>query len=144
MWNSTSACVMIATMTTPSTVAATLTWPPASTAPPITGAAKDRISQSSPIVGWPICRRATRQMPASAASRPGDRMGRDDRAAHRDAGQLGRMRIAADGQDEAPERQAVEQVPDQRRRRSTVGTTSQGSGPSTVVLPKAFTLSGTP
>ena len=49
----TSAWVMIATMTTPNSVPNTLTWPPASAAPPMTGAAKERISQSSPIEGWP-------------------------------------------------------------------------------------------
>ena len=43
--------VMIATMATPRKVPATLTLPPVRIAPPMTGAAKDNISQSSPMVG---------------------------------------------------------------------------------------------
>ena len=68
MPSSTSALLIKVTMTTPRQVPITETWPPASTAPPITGAAKERISQSSPMVGWPSCRRATASMPAMAAS----------------------------------------------------------------------------
>ena len=47
----TSAWVMIATITTPKKVPKTLTWPPLSAAPPMTGAANERINQSSPIEG---------------------------------------------------------------------------------------------
>ena len=141
MPNSTSAWVMIAMMTTPKKVPTTLTWPPGSTAPPITGAAKEEISQSSPMVGWPICSRATSIMPAMAASRPEMACAQMMVLRDRDAGEFGRMRVAADGEDvpadahAASSRYHMATADDQR------GHEQPGIGPNSVVLPKAFTLS---
>ena len=91
MWKITSACVMIATITTPNNVPKTLTCPPLSAAPPMTGAAKERISQSSPIEGWPSCSRATSMMPGERRQQAGNRMRPDCRARDRDAGEFGRV-----------------------------------------------------
>ena len=97
---------MMAMMTTPKKVPATLTWPPASTAPPMTGAAKDEISQSSPIVGWPICSRATSIIPAMAASKAESMACAQMIVADVDAGEFGRRAVAADGEDIAADAQA--------------------------------------
>ena len=132
---------MIATITTPRIVAPTLTCPPVSTAPPMTGAAKDRISQSSPIVGWPICSRATEQDAGQRRDGAGERMGDDDGEPDRDAGKLGRVTVAAHGEDAASDRQPCQHQP-QAEPTIAVGTMSQGSGPRKGALPRCFTDSG--
>ena len=98
MSNSTSACVDDGDDHDAERGAATLTWPPLSAAPPITGAAKERISQSSPIEGWPSwSRAATSMIPASAARKPGDRVRGDDRTRPiAMPGKLGGVRVAAE------------------------------------------------
>ena len=142
MLKSTSTCVMIATMATPQQVPPTLTRPPVRTAPPMMGAAKLRISQSSPMEGWPNCRRATSMMPAMAARKP-------ERAC---------ATITTRGT-EMPDSSAAWALPPtaridrpsgSRNRRyqsaaaqRTNGTTSHGIGPTSVALPSHFTVSGT-
>ena len=48
----------------------TSTFPPASIAPPITGAANEGNNQESPILGVPSCNLQTTNIPPIAAKRP--------------------------------------------------------------------------
>jgi hypothetical protein len=133
----------MATIVTQRTVATTLTCPPARTTPPVTGAAKDRISQSSPMVGWPSSNLATSITPASAAKKSGQGVGADDRREDRNPGQFRRIGVAPTAKHITSEWLPVENVQATVTTR-TVGRISQGTGWMKIVLPNAFTLSGTP
>jgi hypothetical protein len=67
------------------------------------------MSQSSPMVGWPICRRADDHHAGNGREQAGDGVRPDDALRHGDAAEFGGMRRAADGQDVAADADAVEQ-----------------------------------
>ena len=125
----TSACVMMATMTTPKNVPKTLTCPPRERraaddrARRRTGSANRRRSRAGRVAA---ARPAS--SPASAARKPDRRVRPKDRARDRNAGQFGRARIAADGEYVAPDPLAIEQAPHRQRRPARRAARARESG----------------